>query len=326
MERAKGAFDRWFDAVDGRAVGLLMEVCYAASNNTTGVVKVPVYLRVVRARILKYLYNAVYYNVNYKDLALTNVEHMTNFFMYPIHSDLKDATPSVYPFYDAMFSNTSTVNKGYLTHCFSAVIDAGLNQHPFVTRRDFDIILMYMVFTGKIRLTKTLCRSYLFKGSYNPLTDVFKCFLMVNKMNNSVPPIARAAVPRWVPVGCEGHVTMHAPIGTLTKHALKIGLAFCSENVLYWTPQKISAIVEFAAHTDVRVITKKVPSHTLFTETNGIYLTNARQGLVVNSRDCHPYVYVWDVSGLHRFDNLSEYLYSELGTVVKSTVRLVVNK
>jgi hypothetical protein len=318
-----GAFKRWFDVVDGGGGGSvekLMGVCRAVSNNNQGVTEVPDYLRVVRKSVLKYLYNAIFYNVNYKDLALSNVEHMTNFFMYPVTTTTTHKTAEVYPFYTRMFANTSTVNGGYLEHCFSAIIDGGIGDHPFVTRRDFDLLLIHEVLTGSIKLSRTLCKSYLFKGTYNPLTDVYKCFVMTLKMSSNVPP----AVCRWVPSG-RGQYTMTAQVGggALSKRALKMGLAYCATNVPYWTPSKVYSLIEFAKTTDVRVSTTKVPSHVLLSETKGVFLVSTKQGLIINTRDCHPYVYAWDAVGLHRFDNVSEYLYSELGAAVEATVRRV---
>lgn len=294
-----------------------MEVCRAVSNNNAAVTKAPDDLKIVRASVLKYLFNAVYFNVHYKDLALSNIEHMTNFFMYPIIEEDNTATPRVYPFYKKLFANTSTVNRGYLTHCFTAVIDAGLTNNPFITRRDFDLMLLHKVLTGELKLSLTLCRSYLFKGSYNPLAEVHKCFVMALRMASEIPP----TVCQWVKVA--GAYVMCAAEAGMTKRALKIGLSFCADNVLYWTPSKIASIMEFARTTDVRVSTEKIPSTSLMTVTKGVFLITTSQGLIVNTRDCHPYVYAWTPLGVYRYDNMTEYLYSELGAAVNATVRQV---
>lgn len=307
--------DRLFVAPDKRVVGVLLELCEAASNNHRSLRLVPEYLKVVRARMVKFLFNALAYNVNYKDLSHTNVEHMTNFFMYPAEMPHRP----IYPFCEKLFANTLLVNGGYLNHCDCIIVDAGISNSPFVTRRDFNLTLLYLVLTGKVRLTVTVCRSYLFKGSYNPLEEVFKGLVMALKMTQALP--ARMHTARWV-VKNDGRWFMAASLPGLTKRTIKIGLRYCGDNVLFWTPEKMAAIDEFASSTNLRVKTEKMPTETLLTETRGMYLVSATCGLVVNVRDCHPYVYVWTQDGLYRFDCLVDYLYS--GLSINHTVRRLI--
>lgn len=310
------AFRKWFTASPKDvAEKQLMHVCLASSNINSAVTEVPDYLREVRASVMKYLFNAMFYNVNYKDLALTNIEHMTNFFMYPMVTS-ETATPNVYPFYESMFANTSLVNGGYLSHCFSVVIDNGLRKHPFVTRRDFDLLLIHKILTGEVQLSLTICRSYLFKGKYNPLADVYKCFLMTAKMNMDIP----REVSQWTIA--KDRCTMSVP-AKLNERALRLGLMCCSGNVQYWTPSKVRNIIDLSPTIDLQVDTIKVSSGSLFENTKGVYQITPKRGLIVNTRECHPYVYVWDENGVHRFENIADYLYSDLGVTTSTVTRLI---
>lgn len=292
-----------------------MEICRSNNNNHAGVTEAPEYLKVARESILEYLFNALFFNVNYKDLAQSNLEHMTNLFMNPMPE--MTTTPRVYPFYEKMFRNTAITTRGYLTHCFSVVIDAGVRDHPFVTRRDFDLLLLHKVLTGELKLSLALCRSYLFKGSYNPLSEVRKCFLMTIQMHEGISrPLSETT---WTTM--DGGFVMQSTAHHLTKRVLKMGLTYCADHVIHWTPAKISAIIRFAETTDLRVRSTKVRSSALFTVTKGVFLIGKSQGLIISTRDCHPYVFAWTPAGLHRFDDITEYLWSKLGRDVKSTVR-----
>lgn len=260
----------------------------------------------------KFLFNALAYNLNYKDLAHTNVEHMTNFFMYPVVRTQEDR---LYPFFSKMFANTLMINGGYLEHCDMEVVDAGLTANPFITRRDFDLSLMYFVLTGKMKLTVLACRSYLFKGSFNPLADIYKWFLLALKRAGTIP--MRALSHPWKMTE-DGLWHMPACQENLTERTIKAGLAYC--NVLKCTPDKIASLVDV----DLRVKTEKVPAEVLISNPTGKYLIGATCGLVVNVRDCHPYVYAWTPSGLHRFDSPIDYLYSDLGKEVGQTVLRII--
>lgn len=297
---------------------MLMELCAAAADTNNSVRAAPEYLVTVRRRMREFLYNALAYNLNYKDLAHTNVVHMTNFFMYPMVSTPKD---KLYPFYSKTFANTLTVNGGYLDHCDREIIDAGLAAHPFITRRDFDLTLLYFVLTDKIKLTVPACRSYLFKGSFNPLVDVYKYFLMALKRANAIP--VRAPSRAWK-MTKEGMWHLPAHQEKLTKRAIKVGLVYCGRNVLTWTPDIITSLVQFSSNTDLRIKTEKVSVEALISNPTGKYLIGTTCGLVVNVRDCHPYVYAWTTSGLHRFDSPIDYLYSDLGKDVGQTVRRMI--
>lgn len=309
-------FEKWFLVSDKRAVTVLLDLCSAISNNNDDIKLVPNHVKIVRERMIKFLFNALAYNVHYKDLGHMNLEHMTNFFMYPMTN-----SSQLYPFYTNLFENTLSINGGYLQHCKKLVIDAGISGNPFVTRRDFDLTLLYFILTGKIKLTVEACRSYLFKGSFNPLADVFKCFVMVLKMTTELP--MRILGGQWT-TDDKGECFMSAPLNQLSKRAIKIGLTYCGDNILFWTPNKIRAITEFATTTNIRIQTKKVPVETLISENKGMYLIDSSCGLVINVSDCHPYVYVWTSNGLFRYDSPIEYLYSDKGikqnTIVKKLI------
>lgn len=297
---------------------MLLEICDAAANTNNSVRVVPGYLGIVRQRMLKFLFNALAYNLNYKDLAHTNVEHMTNFFMYPLVCTPKGR---LYPFFCKMFANTLTINGGYLDHCDKKVLDGGLTCNPFITRRDFDLVLLYFVLTGKIKLSVLACRSYLYKGSFNPLSDIYKCFLMALKRSCAIP--MRVVGGPWR-MANDGLWHMPACQVNLSDEALKVGLFYCGHNIVRWTPDKIRSLIDFALGSGVNVETENVPAETLISNPTGKYLIGARCGarcgVVINVRDCHPYVFEWSVSGLRRFDSPIDYVCSHVGKTIGRTV------
>ena len=300
--------------MDSRTMDVLFKLCYVSADINNSVRVVPEYLVIIRRRMCKFLFNALAYNLNYKDLAHTNVEHMTNFFMYPLVCTPKDR---LYPFYLKMFANTLMVNGGYLDHCDRMVVDAGITTNPFITRRDFDLTLMYFVITDKVKLTVTACRSYLFKGSYNPLADVYKCFLAALKGTNAIP--TRSPSNHWK-MTKDGLWHMPAPYKDLTEIVIKVGLVYCGPSLLLWTPSKIASLVEYCKDKGNNIETEKVPVETLISNPIGKYLIKTTCGLVVNVRDCHPYVYTWTAAGLYRFNSPMDYLYSHLAKEIGQTV------
>lgn len=296
--------NKWFTALDSRATIVLTELCLANINNT--IKPTPEYLITIRRRMHVFLFNALAYNLNYKDLAHTNIEHMTNFFMYPLISTPKD---KLYPFYSKVFANTLMINGGYLDHCDRKVVDI-IEDNPFITRRDFDLALMYFLLTRKINLSEAACKSYTFKGSFNPLADVYRCFVWSLKITNTIP--TRVSRP-WSKIN--GYWHMPAPINNLSKRAIKIGLRYFGDNLLYLTNKKINSLVEYInnASTKHAIETKKVSIDTLISKHTGKYLIGLTCGLVINVREFHPYVYAWTAAGLYRFNDPMEYLYSEIG-------------
>ncbi|KAK3761579.1 hypothetical protein RRG08_010303 [Elysia crispata] len=199
----------------------------------------PEYLLVVRKSMMTYLTNALMFNVHYKDIGHTNLMHLTAFPIYPLE---EEHPVDAYPLFVRLFENTQAFNGGYVKHCASAVVTALLDQHPFVTRRDFDLTLTYFVLTGAVQLSRTVCRSYLFKGSYNPLADVYKSYLVASKISR---PLVAAATPKgvWAPYPEDDSAWfLSAPTDGWSRPLLLLGLKFGDGySMQHWTPGRIKS-------------------------------------------------------------------------------------
>lgn len=303
-------FGKWFNTVDREAVAILADLCRVINNNDSSIAPTPKYLYIVRRRMFTFLINAISFNVHYKDLGHTNVVHMTNFPMYPLETG-----PKMYGVFNKLFRNTVMINGGYIAHCDRSVVSlGGAENNPFVSRRDFDLVLLYLVLTGKIRLSLEVCRSYLFKGSFNPLSDVFKCLTFATAMPQSVSGQNDGG---WRPAG--GAVFLPAE-SQLSEQSIKLGLKYCGGyDILFWRPSKIRQITSASAgYSQVSVKCVKVTPETVVAESKGLYVVNECYGLVVNYSESHPEVYVWNKSGIFRYDNLFDYLYSEEGMAIRT--------
>ena len=119
---------------------------------------------VLRGRVNKFLFNALAFNVNYKDTGNTNVAHMTTFPMYPLETDprvLERENDGLYPMLRTLFHNTLLINHGYVKHCYERLVSPfALLDSPFLSKRDFNLAVFYLVLTGHLRLSETLCKSY----------------------------------------------------------------------------------------------------------------------------------------------------------------------
>ena len=302
---------------DERASKILLELC--ADINSDEMVIAPEYLLVVRKSMMTYLTNALMFNVHYKDIGHTNLMHLTAFPIYPLE---EEHPVDAYPLFVRLFENTQAFNGGYVKHCASAVVTALLDQHPFVTRRDFDLTLTYFVLTGAVQLSRTVCRSYLFKGSYNPLADVYKSYLVASKISR---PLVAAATPKgvWAPYPEDDSAWfLSAPTDGWSRPLLLLGLKFGDGySMQHWTPGRIKSfsILCDRAYNPVHYPTIAVTTPKLIGDhTAGLFVINGGEsGLVVNHRECHPQVFVWDRLGLYRFDSLLDYLFSAMGRDVR---------
>lgn len=311
-----------FTAVDGRAVAVLSDLCRYI--NSAEMIPAPPHVKEVRRRMMKYLRNALFYNVHYKDLGHTNVPHMTNFPMYPLSEGAHRS--DVYPLFAKLFGNTVKFNGGYLDHCDDVVIAGRDVSSPFVARRDFDLALVYFVLTGAIRLTKCVCRSYLFKGSFNPLKDVYKVFVAVREINRT----AKAAVrPKWFPYdGCGWMLPLLGGARTerVSKDLLATALMHCGGfDMQRWTAAKVSSVIERVAEGHVsRYALSQVPLVSLVTADKGMYVVNdGEYGFVTNRKPCYGRVYLWAPDeGVIKYDDVYDFLNGPRGARIRKVERL----
>ena len=134
----------------------------------------------LRNRVNKFLFNALAFNINYKDTGHTNVAHMTTFPMYPLETDrevVEKENEWLYPVLRTLFHNTLLINHGYVKHCYERLAAPfALQDSPFLTRRDFNLAVFYLVLTGHLRLSETLCKSYQYSSPSNPVNLLFGLF------------------------------------------------------------------------------------------------------------------------------------------------------
>lgn len=313
-----------FEVKDDRAAMVLRDLCDDINNEV--MVPVPRHVLTIRRRMFKYVINALAYNVNYKDLGHTNVMHFTNFAMYPLPSEGGggEAERQMYPFLKRLFANTLRMNGGYTDHCYETIVASLEADSPYVTRRDFDLALTYFVLTGRMNLSKTVCRSYLFKGSFNPLKDVYKSFLTATILSTKAR--RRASPPKWTPRsdGCGWFMKLEEQ-GVLTKSNIILGLKYCKGyKIQYWTPAKVAAVKAATLIGTTTVSTKTEDPVDLLSIDKGLFVVDDSYGLVINYRDCHPQVYTWHETGITRFDTLMDYLCSDDGgAVIRKVERIL---
>lgn len=308
-----------FVAKDQRAVQVMRELC--DNINSDAPIPTPDHVRVVRRRIMKYLTNALAYNVNYKDLGHTNIVHFTNFPMYPLSEPGTGVTETnMYPFLRRLFANTLMINGGYTDHCHRLIIGHRESESPFVTRRDFDFMLVYFVLTGAVQLSKTVCRSYLFKGSFNPLNDVYKAFMVASILSRARHKSRSTA--SWVPHR-DGYWYLRTATGPLSRDDIAMSLKHCGGyKIQHWSPDRVRAICDAVRVIDPIYRTEYESIVNLVSADKGIYLINGDNGLIINYKDCHPQVYVWNSTGIFRFDTLMDYLCSQMGARIHSVERI----
>jgi len=266
--------------------------------------------------MFRFLSNALSFNVHYKDMGHTNVAHMTNFPIYPFSVGPSD----LYPVYTHLFSNTLYINGGYIDYCRKKVVEGNESSNPFLTRRDFDLVLLYFILTNKIKLTNLLCKSYLYKGGCNPLTEIFKLFTLAAKLSQSV--CIHIPVPsQWTIT--RDYSFLRAPT-ELTANTIKVGLKYCGDELVTWSVEKVQKIVDEANKINPPMIIPTIDvdvSTLVSSDKGGLYLANGGEyGIVTfNGLESHPHMYVWTQDGLYKYENISDYLYSlagrELGNI-----------
>ncbi|KAK3802446.1 hypothetical protein RRG08_018556 [Elysia crispata] len=302
---------------DQRAVDALKHL-YKCINTTKTIPIAPRYLVVIRQRMFRFLTNALVYNVNYKDLGHTNVVHYTNFTMYPF---LKTNTTGLYPFFLRLFDNSLDLNGGYVEYCKSRVVESTEVSNPFVSRRDFDLALVYFILTDALALPKVSCRSYLFRGGYNTLKDIYKAVGCAHALTNKLHER-----PVWRPITKTATTTeavwkLHVTCQQLSVKSIAIGLKYISAPVGMWFPDKVYGIVTAVNNVPDNLYTlEEVSVESLLDSTrqNGIYIVNdIAFGLVVNIKECSPEVYTWDSLGICRYNSVMDFLYSNNAFSVK---------
>lgn len=302
--------DEWFEVSSPLCMTILMDLCTTINTNNLRATPTPEYMRVIRKRILRFLKNALTYNINYKDLGHTNVCHMTTFPMYPLEPPPAD---DLYQVFRRLFSNTLLINGGYVAHCDASVVSLGFPDPPFVNRRDFDLALLYMVLTGQVKLTKKVCRSYLFKGGFNPLDEVFDLLTFITRSVPTPPGSLPTAQPGWKVLDDTASAFLAAPCANLSKGAILTGLTFCGGyQIGHWTPCKVWSVVELCADRVVQVVATEVSSGVacIVGSVKDMFIINGTDGLVVNLGESHQQVYLWTKTGITRYDSLFEYLHT----------------
>ena len=170
--------NNWFSAEDRGVIHYLIDL--ARSINNGRVSPVDRTTSVLRGRVNKFLFNALAFNVNYKDTGNTNVAHMTTFPMYPLETDprvLERENDGLYPVLRTLFHNTLLINHGYVKHCYERLVSPfALLDSPFLSKRDFNLAVFYLVLTGHLRLSETLCKSYRYSSPSNPVNLLFGLF------------------------------------------------------------------------------------------------------------------------------------------------------
>ena len=261
-------------------------------------IPLPKYLEVVRNRVRKFLTNALFYNVNYKDFGHLNISHWTNFLIYP----LERVEGDIYPFFMKFFNNTAYTNGGYVNYCVRTTIRG--NETPFIHRRDFDLLVLYLVLTKKIRLSVTLCRSYLFKGGYDIFADLYKYFVFKLLHKPSTKHLTKKV--RWMKE--KDYWLLKSP-SELNKAVISFGLYHC-ENVSYWTAEKIQSIASFfnGSEGDTNNIVLKEVKNFHILRFGGRYIVNdGEYGVIYSNLESSPYAFVWDREGLKRFETADSF-------------------
>ncbi|GFR78649.1 hypothetical protein ElyMa_002267900, partial [Elysia marginata] len=134
----------------------------------------------IRLRVHRFLFNALVFNVNYKDTGNTNVAHMTTFPMYPLELEsetLERENAWLYPTFRMLFFNTLHINHGYVKHCFEKLVTPfATASSPYLRKSDFHLVTFYMVVTGHLKLSEVLCKSYRYASPSNPMNILFGLF------------------------------------------------------------------------------------------------------------------------------------------------------
>ena len=262
-------------------------------TNENKLVCLPHDFALVRRRVFKFLTNCLIYNVNYKDLGHLNIPHFTNFHMYPLETVKGD----IYPFFKSFFSNTIYINGGYTNHCVGAVVEK--DEPPFINRRDFDLLVLYLLLTGKIKFSDKLCLSYLFKGGYNILSDLYKYIYFQLPKPNDIDP-----KNNWV---LKDKYWFLEAKTKLNKGKLGFGLKYCEKDITFWTDKYISSISNFNSE-NLEIKYKSVEKYHIL-KFGGKYIINKGEyALIYNTSDSCPFAFLWDESGLKRFKCINEFI------------------
>ncbi|RUS70279.1 hypothetical protein EGW08_021956 [Elysia chlorotica] len=151
---------------------------------------------IIRRRVQKYMFNALIYNINYKDTGNVNICHMTTFPMHVLENNgnvVNADLAEVYPLYKTLFDNTIWMNHQYAKHCFKTVLDPlyfssmslsekDYNNNCFVCKLDFHYAVFYFVMTGGMTISEAVCKNYHYATPVSPLTQLFDLFLVVYAM------------------------------------------------------------------------------------------------------------------------------------------------
>ncbi|GFR75994.1 hypothetical protein ElyMa_005789500 [Elysia marginata] len=287
--------DRFFFA-DERAKDLLVELCVKVETLNTCLA--PEYVLETRRRVLRFIANGVRLNIHYKDLGHTNVEHWTAFFTNPLGS--REIRDGFYPLYSKLFANSLLFNSGYEERVVRDTVLGLEKNSPFLTVRDGHLLVLYFVLTGSLVLAQRLCKSYMFRGGYNPVKTVYdtvKAFVL--------PTIVAQPTCRWTPatVGeaywfC-GESTEKIAVDAET---LAFALKYCGGyNLSCWTPE--SARDKYRACSRLSQLEsvlgeEELSLNVLYTTTKGQFVVTDRgtgeaHGVVVKKKDCDDKVYAW---------------------------------
>ena len=192
-------------------------------------------------------------------------------------------------------------------------------MNPFLTRRDFDLVIMYFILTRKVELSVEVCRSYQTEGGYNPFSKAFNFFLMLNTLENppSYEPRDHLKWTFWDEDGYTLRLEGSAlPPGVkISENVAGVAMFMCGgfENIRMWGSKMITEHVFKAAkvHEEWPFVTDKASVSDLIKQTSGVFLVNKKEDpgfvdivICIDCRDSHEYVYEWSKEGLFRHEHV----------------------
>lgn len=290
------------DDQDGKAViEALVELCCCVLNIAP--TKAPPLVHIVRQRMRKYLYNGLFFIINYKDFGLTNINHYLSFARFPMNRLLKsrETCDQYYTSFATLLDNTEVINRGYLQESAHKVLPT--DDNPFITRGDFDLCLLYFVLIGEVMLSKRVCLAFLQRSTFNPLDDVFNAICYASALERGNRQLSSALTTSTFST---------TSAVKLDKVGLALGLSYFG-NPRFWSDDRRRAIeIGVSSVKDYTPMLRETDLAIVIMTKDATYIVDGGvEGLYVRTNACTKCVIVWlsDGLGVCRFNTVMDYLY-----------------
>ncbi len=124
----------------------------------------------MRRVIYKFLYNYIYMNINYPNIGQTNINQMPMFMCYDYTGE-KQQPGMIYAVLETKFKYVAKFNQEYFLDMVKKLLFD--ETVCFVTRKDFNICMVYFMVHNKLQLSVKSATSFVFT-QYNPFSEIYK--------------------------------------------------------------------------------------------------------------------------------------------------------